>query len=508
MLPLRFFTKSYERLLLVMLCLMPLLGIAYLKRFQEAFHRFEHHMLHEIAILGIIILSGFVATITWRCYRISGETFLYWLSLGFMGFTLVYLPHGLFTRFAHDNIWFFLLYGPASRIVMGTLLFWGLLTYGLPAEPREERKGWKSLLVWMGAFLVIDLAIGLLAWSPIAGHVGVRLTMELGALALAVTGIVILLVRRFGSPLMTVYLFSLAFFAQSSLSFIYGRPWDHQWWLAHLIFAAGFFVLSFGVVRAFHTTRAFSLVYSQEELMEKLQQAKDRAEDANRVKSAFLANVSHELRTPLNGMLGMLQLLQSSELTAEQEEYVSLANEAGQGLIVLTSDLLDLARVESGKLEITPGVVNLQEFFDNLKKFFHPMVSEKRLTLDVEVEPSLPAVQVDEGRLRQILINLLGNSIKFTHEGGIQCGVRAAGERLEFFIADTGVGIPSEQLERIFEPFAQVEGNFQKSFRGAGLGLAIVQRLVDLMEGEMVVDSQLGLGTKMTVFLPFSVAES
>ncbi|HKJ05012.1 MAG TPA: GGDEF domain-containing protein, partial [Geopsychrobacteraceae bacterium] len=276
----RSFTKSYERLLLGLFALGPMLGIVYLERFQNSALRFESHAIHEMAIGVAILQGGLVATVTWRCYKASGETFLYWLALGFLGFTLVYLPHGVFTRFAHHNIWFFLLYGPMSRIVMCGLLFCGLLTYGRPSESQEQRKGGKALLVWTAIFLTIDLIVGILAWSPIAGNPLVRMILEGGALALAIAGIVLLLARRIQSPLMTIYAMSLAIFAQSSVSFFYGRPWNHQWWLAHLIFAAGFLLLSFGVVRAFHTTRAFSAVYSQEEMMQQLTQAKKQTEIA------------------------------------------------------------------------------------------------------------------------------------------------------------------------------------------------------------------------------------
>ncbi len=276
----RWFTKGYERLLLGLFAFVPLWGIVYLQRFQDPTLRHESHSFHEIAVGIAILLGGLVAVVTWRCYQASGETFLYWLALGFLGFTLIYLPHGLFTRFTHHNIWFFLLYGPASRLVMSGLLFKGLLTYGRPPEPPERRKGWRSLLAWVMFFVLADLAVGLVAWSPIAANPLVRMSMEGGALLLAMAGVAVLLARRIGAPLMTIYAISLLIFSQASIAFLLGHPWNHQWWLAHLVFAWGFLLLSFGVVRAFHSTRSFSAVYSQEEMMAQLTQAKEQTDIA------------------------------------------------------------------------------------------------------------------------------------------------------------------------------------------------------------------------------------
>lgn len=330
----RLFTKGYERLLLGLFALGPLLGIVYLQRFQDSTLRFESHAFHEIAIGVAILLGGLVATVTWHCYQTSGETFLYWLALGFLGFTLVYLPHGAFTRFAHHNMWFFLLYGPASRIVMGGLLFRGLLTYGRPAESPERRKGGKALLAWMATFIGIDVAVDVLAWSPIAGNPLVRMTMEGGALALAIAGIAVLLARRIHSPLMTIYVISLAIFAQSSVSFFYGRPWNHQWWFAHLIFGAGFLLLSFGVVRAFHTTRAFSTVYSQEEMMDQLTQAKEQTEMA--LLQVQHANLELQRLAATDSLTGAANRRHFSERVQAE---ISRAQRQGSELSVLAMDL-------------------------------------------------------------------------------------------------------------------------------------------------------------------------
>lgn len=256
--------------------LVPTLGIVYLALFQTPEQRFVSHHFHEFAIAVAILLSGFVAYVTWRCYRYSGEPFLLWVAQGLTGFTVIYLPHGALTAQAEHNMALFLLYGPASRIVMAGCLFIGLLRWGWPHDPPAVREDRSSFRRGLAVFLLIDIVIALIAYSPVATHPAVRLSMELGALALSIGGVGFILWRRIDTPLMWLYTIALAAFAQSSVSFLLARAWDHQWWLGHLIFAGGFFVLSYGVLQAFHTTRAFSTVYSLEEMMRQLEGANNQ----------------------------------------------------------------------------------------------------------------------------------------------------------------------------------------------------------------------------------------
>jgi two-component system cell cycle response regulator len=274
----RWITKAYARLLLVLFALIPAYLIAYLFFFQDPLLKFENHQFHEIAIATATLEGLFVAYVTWRCYQSSGEPLLRWLTLGFLSFVLIYAFHGAFTGFAHSNIWLFLLYGPASRLAMSVLLFAGLLSYRRPPDAvrrRSDRHGW---LMWICLFLAIDLAVAGVANSAIAGELAVRLTMEGGALMFSTLNVTALLLRRIRSPLMVIFGISVTFFALSSLAFILGRPWNHMWWLAHAIFAVGFFLISYGIVQAFHTTRSFSTIYSQEELMARLAAAMARTE--------------------------------------------------------------------------------------------------------------------------------------------------------------------------------------------------------------------------------------
>lgn len=276
----RWITEAYARLLLVGFALMPAGLIAYLYFLQDPALKFEHHAFHIVAIAVATLAGGFVTYVSWRCYRESGEPLLRWMTLGFLGFTLIYVLHGVFTGYAHDNIWLFLLYGPVSRFVMAALLLAALVNYHRPPDPRELRGKPGRWSKWVTLFMLVNLAVALVAGSAIAGHPAVRLSMEGGALVMSVVNVAILLARRIRSSLMVIFAMAVTMFALSSLAFLLGRPWNHMWWLAHVIFAGAFFLLSYGVVQAFHTTRSFSMIYSHEQLMVRISEAMARTEKA------------------------------------------------------------------------------------------------------------------------------------------------------------------------------------------------------------------------------------
>ncbi|MGH8348884.1 MAG: sensor domain-containing diguanylate cyclase [Pseudomonas sp.] len=276
----RLIVKVYAYLLLAGFAFVPAYLIGYLYFFQDPTLIFENHLFHVIAIFTATLAGSFVTYVTWRCYQSSGDPLLRWMTLGFLGFVLIYALHGAFTGQAHHNIWLFLLYGPASRLVMSILLLVGLLSYHRPPDAADQRMKARPWLTWIGLFLLVDLAVAYVANLPIAGNLAVRLSMEGGALVLSTLTATILLLRRIRSPLMIIFIISVTAFALSSLAFILARPWNHMWWLAHAIFAGGFFMLSYGVVQAFLTTRSFSKIYSQEELMVRLAEAMAYAESA------------------------------------------------------------------------------------------------------------------------------------------------------------------------------------------------------------------------------------
>ncbi|RQR62858.1 GGDEF domain-containing protein [Burkholderia sp. Bp9015] len=307
-------TRGYAKLLLTGFALVPLYLIAYLYFFQDPSLKFENHAFHELAIAVATAEGAFVTYVCWRCYHLSGEPLLRWLTLGFLGFSLVYALHGAFTGMAHHNIWLFLLYGPASRLTMSILIFVGQLAYSRAADSEATRADWRAWTKWIALFVLIDVAVAGIAYSPVAGAPWVRLSMEGGALLFSTVNVVALVLRRIRSPLMTIYGISVASFALSSLAFILGRPWNHMWWLAHAIFAAGFVLLSFGVVQAFHTTRSFSKIYSQEELFARLRDAMARTERALQELQRTNEKLEHMAATdPLTGAANRRQFIESVE---------------------------------------------------------------------------------------------------------------------------------------------------------------------------------------------------
>ncbi len=241
-----------------------------------------------------------------------------------------------------------------------------------------------------------------------------------------------------------------------------------------------------------------------------LAQARDEALAAARTKSEFLTNVSHELRTPLNGILGTAQLLIDSELTEDQRDNAYILRESGESLLRIINDLLDLSRLDAGKTRVEPVDFCLAEDVDAAVRLLVPHARASGLELRCEVDPALPVhVHGDSERIRQVLLNLIGNAIKFTDAGSVTVRVRPGhNERVRFEIADTGAGIAARDIARMFEPFAQADGSASRRHGGTGLGLSISRSLIELMGGELGVDSELGTGSTFWFELPLGTASS
>lgn len=243
---------------------------------------------------------------------------------------------------------------------------------------------------------------------------------------------------------------------------------------------------------------------------DELRFAKTAAESANTAKSEFLANMSHEIRTPMNGVLGMAQLLEMTPLSEEQQEYVTALKLSGKNLLSIINNILDLSKIEAGKIEVELAEFSMHQCINDIAVTLKSAIHEKGLYLDVKVSPEIPHGLIgDQLRLKQILINLLGNAVKFTKQGGITVSVQLLDRHDDFVsvqvaVCDTGLGISPEALDKIFMPFTQEDGSTTRQYGGTGLGLTISRRLAELMGGDIVVESAPGAGSSFKVTLPFA----
>ena len=239
------------------------------------------------------------------------------------------------------------------------------------------------------------------------------------------------------------------------------------------------------------------------ESFKRLEDAKEKAEEASRMKSEFLASMSHELRTPLNGILGFSELLQAELTDPAQIEYTNVINDSGQHLLKLVNEILDLSKVESGKMEYNWAALTPASVAEEVATLHRSTATGKNLELNLEIAEDLPGTMItDATRLRQILNNLLSNAVKFTDTGRITLAVKPVGSDIAFSVTDTGPGIPLEAQAMVFEKFKQLENFLTRQHQGTGLGLALVKQLVEHMGGRVTLDSTVGEGSTFTVYLP------
>lgn len=476
------------------------------------------HLLHEVVIALATGLGLFVSLITLLCYRNTGETFAYHLILGVGGFTVIYLFHGLLTRTEAHGMWFFILFGPTSRLVFTLFLMLGVLNYDKPDIPDWKRFRFRR---WRGPLVLILLSIPatlLLAYTPAAGHFAVRGTIEGASILCGLVAILVLARRKTPFAMKWYLLVCLTLCIQSSATFLMAQAWTHLWWFAHIIFAAGFLVLSYGIVRSYRFTRSLSALYSEEEMLARLtrsrevqktlRQARDEALAASRSKTEFLATMSHELRTPLNAIIGFSETMQSQILGPMENEtyreYSHLINQSGQHLLGMIENILDVSRLDDGTVtlkneDIAPGSA-IKTALDTLGE--QALAADIRL--EVNVPQTLPHLIADKLRLTQVFINIIGNAIKFSARGGtvtVTASRRSDGG-LDVAVKDTGIGMNPADVPKALEMFSQLDSRLERRYEGAGIGLSLAMTLMKLHGGDLSIDTAPGMGTTVTLTFP------
>lgn len=248
-----------------------------------------------------------------------------------------------------------------------------------------------------------------------------------------------------------------------------------------------------------------SATFERQKLLEETLKEKQRAEKSEQATRDFVAMINHELRTPLNGLLGSAELMEDTVITPYQRTLLDTVHQSGEMLRVIINDLLDFSKMSAGMLDLKVDGFEPNRLISTIQQIFTRQIEEKRLAFDVNVTANIPALlHGDVDRIQQIIVNLIGNAIKFTKEGTIVFSVSWIDKNLQIIVSDTGCGIPKDKQASLFDPFTQVDNSSQRQFEGTGLGLSICQFLVSVMHGEISLSSQEGIGSSFTVLIPLN----
>lgn len=303
-------------------------------------------------------------------------------------------------------------------------------------------------------------------------------------------------------------------FVARSVAWTPNRPGLLAFKEAAPIFILGLIILSSSAVAlAFRIQGIFRELAAGEDALDRtmdaLVRAKDMADSASVAKSQFLANMSHEIRTPLNGILGMAQVMARRELTPDQAERLTIIRDSGQSLLTVLNDVLDFSKIEAGRLEIDNHEFDLVDAIEVACSTFSPLASQKGVALKLDIDREARGIWLGDGaRLRQIIANLVSNAVKFTSQGEVVVQVEPSVLGLKFVVRDTGIGIPKDRINDLFQKFSQVDASTTRRFGGTGLGLAISRELVTLMGGRMTLTSEIGEGSIFTFELPVKRCEA
>jgi len=467
--------EGFRLLILGLMAAGPAIAIGYLAAFQDPALVAVDHLFHEIAIGISILLAAFVTVVTWNCYDSSGEVLTRFLTLGFLGFVIVYTPHGLLTGHSSHNMALFLLYGPASRLVMTFFLLVGLLSYQTEPDPPERRRRASVWLPWIVPQVGMVILVWWVATAKVVDPSLFRTLTEGGAIAFCAASLLVLAVKRIRGPLVWCYAVALVWFALSSGAFFLARPWNHQWWLAHAVFACGFFLLSYGVVRAYQTTRSFSRLYSAEEMIGQLADS----QAAVSTKDMLLRELNHRVKNSLQIVANLLIL---EEARSEDAGVRSVLTEIRGRLDAISLIHRRLYQADyDGHFD---AASTLTELCENLLAVAN---TGNRIHFRLEVEPVL--VTVDQGITLMLLVNeLVTNGVKHGFPNGragtLWVRLVRRRDRAALEVSDDGVG------------FANGAGT-----SGDGLGLRLSRQMAEELGGRLDISTG-ATGTRFSVDFP------
>ena len=487
---------------------------------------FNYLLFHSLVEVFSIVVACGIFIIGWNSRQYIKSNYLIFISIAylFIGFldllhTLAYKGMGIFTDydFYANQLWI------ATRYMESLALLTAF--YYVDEKRKLNAKALFATFTIVTSLIVLSIFVWKIFPECFVNNQGLTMFKKVSEYVICCILLVVLgnLYRKkslFDSVVYRYMNISIVCTIVSELAFtFYISNYGFSNLMGHYFKIFSFYMIYKAIIET-GLRRPYDMIFRQlVENQDKLREAKEVADRANRAKSDFLANMSHEIRTPLNGLLGMLQLLKMTRLENEQLNYVQLAENSGRSLLDIINDVLDLSKIEAGHLEIRKEKVYVPGLLHTVVSLFEGLAKDKGVALTSEIEPDMPSgIVVDGIRLRQIVFNLMGNAVKFTSEGrvtlraGLQGDDRQALENgkgvLLLEVEDTGEGIPKEKQRDIFSPFSQATRSREEGAKGTGLGLSIVNKLITLMHGEISLRSAPGKGSLFSIRIPVEIRES